>query len=176
MKKILFTAIILGMLVQPGMAANRFTKFIKMYPTHKLECLSGLQDDKLEFSFQNDKKTMLFSITNKTQNSYIILWDRITFIDTNGISHRTIHNGVKYIDASKPQVPTVLPANSKIQDALIPVENLQWVTNHWMLLPLLGAGNWENIVDKQFTINIPLQLDNQIYTYTFVFKVLECLD
>ena len=176
MKKFVFLFLLISFLFQPVFAANGFTKFIKMYPTHKLECLSGLHDDKFDFHFQNEKQTMDFSIYNKTQDSYMILWDRVAFIDVNGYTHRVIHNGVKFAEKSNQQVPSILPPNGKIQDSLIPVDNIVWATNHWLLQPLLGVGNWENIEGKQFTINIPLQLDNQIHTYTFTFKVLKCLD
>ena len=50
-----------------------------------------------------------FSITNKTDYSIKVLWDEAAYVDESGKSHRVMHSGIKYIDRSNPQPPTIIP-------------------------------------------------------------------
>lgn len=81
-------------------------------------------------------------IRNDTQSSIKVLWDDAAFIDGEGISHRIIHTGTKYIDKEKAQVPSVVAQSSEINDSLYPVDyvilnNTSSGTIGWSKQPLL---------------------------------------
>jgi len=62
---------------------------------------------------------------NRLGTQMKILWDECRFITTEGISYRTIHEGVSYANRNLPQAYTLVPGLGRYNDWLAPVDLLE---------------------------------------------------
>lgn len=61
------------------------------------------------------KSGMMIVIHNKSNEKIKILWDETLIVDHKGMTHRTIHDGVRYIARHESQPPTIiLPSQSHV--------------------------------------------------------------
>lgn len=124
-----------------------------------------------------------FTLENKTDNSIKIIWDEAAYVDEKGSSGRVMHSGVKFIDRSNPQPPTVIVKKAKIDDIIIPTDNVYFVSGQyggWRTKPLFPnrAATQEelkllseNYIGKTIKILLPLQIQENISEYIFTFNV-----
>ncbi len=124
-----------------------------------------------------------FSLTNKTSHSIKIIWDDAVYVDVNGISHRVMHSGVKYIDRNNPQTPTIIVRNGSIEDLVVPTDNVFYLSGQyggWEKKPLFPiiANSVEDLNtevepyrNKTFQVLLPLQIEDVVNEYIFVFNI-----
>ena len=124
-----------------------------------------------------------FTIYNKTDFSIKILWDDAAYLDETGKSHRVMHSGVKYIDRSNPQPPTVIPRRGSIDDLVFPVDNVYFISGEyggWDEIPLFPnrGQTMEEVkqkaqpyVGKSFQVLLPLSIQDVVNEYTFTFLI-----
>ena len=124
-----------------------------------------------------------FTLLNKTNHSIKIIWDEAVYVDENGLSRRLMHSGVKYTDRNNPQPPTVVVKNAKIDDVVLPTDNIYYVSGQyggWTTKPLLPnrATTKEELntlskkyIGKTVKILLPLQIEETVNEYIFSFKV-----
>lgn len=124
---------------------------------------------------------MSFVLTNKTDHSIKIVWDEAAFVDTNGMSRRVMHSGVKYIDRNNPQPPSVVVRRGAITDDIIPSDNV--VSSEYggwseePLLPKFGIDaqalktKAEKYSGKTYQVLLPLEIEGIINEYIFTFKI-----
>jgi hypothetical protein len=122
-------------------------------------------------------------LQNKSDHSIRIIWDEAVYVDENGSSGRVIHSGVRLIDRNSPQPPTVVAKNATIDDIIVPTENIYYVSGQyggWQTAPLFknSASSQEELdvltqkyIGKMVKILLPLQIEDTVNEYTFVFKV-----
>lgn len=72
-----------------------------------------------------------FSLTNKTSHSIKIIWDEVVYVDVNGSSYRAMYSGVKYIDRTNPQLPTIVFRNGSIEDLVLPTDNVYYLSGQY---------------------------------------------
>ncbi len=124
-----------------------------------------------------------FVLTNKTNHSIRIIWDEAAYVDEEGISHRVMHEGVKYIDREKPQPPTVVVRKATITDLVFPTDNIQYVSRGdkmWHKSPLFPTSaktvdelkaTTAGYVGKTIQVLLPLQIEDVVNEYIFVFEI-----
>jgi len=124
-----------------------------------------------------------FILTNKTNHSIKIVWDEAAFVDENGVSHRVMHSGVKYIDRNNPQPPSVVVRNGTITDLVIPTDNIHYVSGqygYWKKVPLfpVSSVNAEKLrsrsqiyIGKTIQVLLPLQIEDVVNEYIFTFEI-----
>jgi hypothetical protein len=124
-----------------------------------------------------------FILTNKTEHSIKIVWDEAAFVDENGVSHRVMHSGVKYIDRTNPQPPSVVVRKGSITDLVIPTDNIYYVSGKyggWREAPLFPTSavtieelrvKAENYIGKTVQVLLPLQIEDVVNEYIFTFEV-----
>ncbi len=112
------------------------------------------QDDYLTIELQEVAKEYIYlTLTNNSTSTMRILWDEAAFIDYNGYSHRINHDNSAIskklsegksltlvgkslalstyggtstvVDKNKVQIPTVIPAGSRVNTVIIPADNAQ---------------------------------------------------
>lgn len=128
-------------------------------------------------------KDIWFALQNNSSNTIEIIWDKAVYIDKLGKSNKVIHSGVKLIDKEKSQLPTVVIKGSKIDDILIPVNNISYVSGKyggWSTSSLFPSSHkdiesmtkYDNVFkESEVKVLLPLMIDNQLIEYTFIFDV-----
>jgi hypothetical protein len=132
-----------------------------------------------DIEYMKEKSRLFFTLENKSNYPIKIIWDEISFVDQNGENHKMIHNGIKFIDAEKHQVPTVILGKSKISDSLIPSDNIYYsdLFSEWQykLIDIQEDNNLQKaakqISGKTVKLLLPIEINNTIYKYIFIFKI-----
>lgn len=104
------------------------------------------------WKFKNNNNYFGFIIENKTSNTIKILWENGSFVNPNKIACGIVHKDV--VGGNKnTRNPTLIPSNTKVIDAVLPVEE------------------YYTILDgDRVKIILPLEINNKIINYTFTFK------
>ncbi len=147
-------------------------------------------DKKLQGVFIVGEKSLNFTLKNLTNEPMKINWDEASLI-IYGESKRVMHKGVKFTERNSPQVPTIIPGNSIIDDLVIPTENVYYREGYYIKYAS-DPGGWEQNdllliwdMNKEETKNIIMNSKGQILTfflpieqnglkvnYTFKFQVI----
>ena len=145
----------------------------------------GFEDDLIRIVWLPTPEEFVFDLTNKTNHSIKIIWDEARYVDENGNSKRVMHSGVKYTDRNNPQPPTTVARSATVSDLVFPTENVDSVGGlytAWGEEPLFPtsstSGSSEDLlakakkyVGKSVKILLPLQIEETVNQYIFVFKV-----
>jgi uncharacterized protein YcfL len=136
------------------------------------------EDEKIKIKFSFEKEfltkninTLNFELKNKTELTMKLLWEQVTYIDTNGRAQSVLKSGVRFIERDRAIPPTTIPSNSMINDLIIPKENVNWnhISGSWIQEPLLKN---KKIYDgKTIRLLIPLEIEEEIIEYNFIFKI-----
>lgn len=141
------------------------------------------EDEFIKIAWIPTADQLSFVLTNKTNHSIKIIWDEAAFVDENGISHRVIHSGVKYIDRNSTQPPSVVVRNGTVTDLVIPTDNIYYVSGKyggWHVAPLFpkSAVSAEELrakagkyIGKTIQVLLPLQIEEVVNEYIFTFEV-----
>lgn len=79
-----------------------------------------------------------FSFKNKTKEVIKIIWNESVFIDETGSTEPVFHNGVKLIDRSGIQPPSVILPGGIYTDRLIPISGVSMPSTMWKYYPVCG--------------------------------------
>ena len=142
------------------------------------------EDEMVRIVWLPSPKVITFLLTNKTDHSIKIIWDEAAYVDTEGITHRVMHSGVKYIDRNNSQPPTVVVRGGTISDLILPTDYVYWASGQyggwWEESPLFPykSGNPDQLaaeaqqyVGKTIQILLPLQIEDVVNEYLFTFRV-----
>lgn len=132
-------------------------------------------DDSLSVRFnENPFSSLSFVIANKTPGPISILWDKASFIDPLGTSHRVFHKGTKIVDRDRPQGETTIPPNARWEDEILPTDYITWseLTTDWNYQPLLplphrGAG----LKGQAMGLFLPIEIGGKQTNYSFRIKI-----
>lgn len=148
------------------------------------------EDDYIDIIWYVGTTNLYFTLKNKSGHSIKINWDDISFVDINGTVGRVMHNGVKFIDRNNSQPATTIPNGAKIDDVLIPTENVYYISptrytsggwNERNLIPSYykskeamdaGAGSY---VGKTMKVLMPISVEGVQNDYTFEFEISQLL-
>ncbi|RTL56075.1 MAG: hypothetical protein EKK37_16470 [Sphingobacteriales bacterium] len=148
-------------------------------------------DGKISVFFIVGDKDVNFTLKNLTNDPMKINWDEASLI-IYGQSKRVMHNGVKFIDRSSPQAPTVIPGNSSIDDLVLPTDNVYYREGYYSTY-FSRPGGWEKhdlflsrdgnkedtkklILDskgQKFRFFLPIEQNGLKLNYTFEFEATE---
>lgn len=134
------------------------------------------EDSFLAFDVQVTDKQFEFILTNKTSNSFKINWDEALFVDENNMSQRVIHKGVRLIDRSQPQAPSIVSGGTNCEELLIPADNIEYssYSKEWYKKNLIPANSTKGRFqeDARVQIILPIETGGKKYEYTFLFGFL----
>lgn len=109
-----------------------------------------------------DNSYYILSVKNKSEYKIKIVWDEAVII-TNGVQSTILHNGTKFIDKEKTQLPTVILGNTSIQEYFTVSNNVYWQTGRyaqWIVPEVVKS------TDDKIVISIPFVINDTTYTYT----------
>jgi len=167
---------------RPGGQIEKYNSSPKMKFSKTPGDLSCYYEDsliKITWGYENSQ--IIFALYNHADKPIYIDWDYAIYVDQNRISHQVIHSKTAIIDRFHSQRPSVVAPGTALNDAVIPSDNIYYQegvslsSDGWKIKPLL-PDNSENdakrLVNKKISIVMPIKIDDKIYNYTFIFKIL----
>lgn len=152
---------------QPENVKEQYSKSKITIFAEDYEPKNSYEDDFIKIIWQPDLTEFSFTLENKLDNSIKIIWDEAVYIDEDNSSRKVMHSGVKYEDGEKAQPLTVIAKKTKINDLVIPVDNICYVDG-WRKLPLFSV---QKSAGKTVKILLPIQIQETINEYIFSFKI-----
>jgi len=135
----------------------------------------NFSDDAIDIQFSPSKKQLGFLIRNKNPGPAKIDWNSAAYVDTAGVSHKVMHDGIKFTDRSNVQAPTVIPPGAGINDLVYPIDYAYYVTGQyggWTELPLFPeAPKAKAYKGQTFGVFLPIEIHGKIRNYNFVFTI-----
>lgn len=154
-------------------SSNKFSKG-KLHIDKEVGALT-YTDNYIALEITPGEECFRFSLKNTSSNSIKINWDDIIFVDEYSQSRKMIHSGIRYIDANKPQQPTLIARSSSINDALVPVHRLYYssINYKWSVLAILNYVHVYNHYKEgtQVKLILPIEVGNNSYEYTITYDV-----
>lgn len=138
------------------------------------------QDQFVDISWGIQANGLAIALKNKCDNSIKIIWDEASFVDELGKAHPLIHGGTKFVNKYEHQRPTVLPRRTWYQDVINSADQVVlgekgWEEGMFLPLDLMTEEDSRRVADyfagKTFKIVLPIQLQETVNDYTFLFKV-----
>ena len=132
------------------------------------------ENDKIKVFFDISNKEISFILSNKTESPIEINWNKVSYVDFNKTSKKIIHKGTKFNEKDKSQTETLVPPLSNLEDLIIPNENVYYFDNEWVtntILPDRLTKDSLKLKDKNFSIFMPIKINDKIENYFFTFKV-----
>lgn len=121
------------------------------------------------------EKNLVFVLQNKTDYSMKVLWDEASFIKPGGSAQRVLHNGVRFVEKSQPQAPSVIPGHATLNEAIVPSDNIRYssIAGEWIVDPLLeGMKRKDSFASgSTFSVLLPIQISGVTNEYTFTFTL-----
>jgi hypothetical protein len=114
---------------------------------------------------QRDGPQLRFSLLNKTESPIAVPWDKVSYVDQSGGSHRVIHEGVRLVDRDRPQAATTVPPTARLDDFIYPSD---YAGSDRSLLPLHQPNA---VVGSSFSVFMPLVVRGREKDILFTFKV-----
>ena len=126
-----------------------------------------------------------FYLFNNTNHSIKIIWDEAAFVDAEGLSHRIVHKGIKYIDMEKPQPVSVVVRGGILSDIVVPTTYVSHSSAFgWRKDPFFSPVFTQSshlieqvLQDSKYNIGkvvqilLPLAIQGTVNEYIFLFKV-----
>lgn len=128
------------------------------------------EDDVMAIAFNFEPTHIDFTLSNKSDQTLKILWDEAIYVGgPSGVSVGVFHSGVKLIDRSAPQTPTVVVRGSKINDLLVTKDGVSFngTFGRWVYSYILY---WEDAL-KQVKVLLPIEVNGEKREYLFDFAV-----
>ncbi len=140
--------------------------------TKPLAANSDYHDDALAITFSLQRTEIDFVLQNKSNDPIKVDWNLVSFVSSSGASQGVIHKGIKLVDKQATKPPSMVPPKARIEDMIVPVENIELVGGEWMTHPLFVEGPEAlELVGQEFSIFMPLDIGGTTKSYTFTFKI-----
>ena len=123
------------------------------------------------FRIDNEDTTAFqLSLSNKTSQPLVILWDRVVFVDAAGNRQKVIHQGVRYWDPVSRLGAVAVPAFASVTDLVRPAK-VDYTDGEQRLAPLRGKRDTSNWLDQRISISLPLIIYDRMSVYRFRFHI-----
>jgi hypothetical protein len=151
------------------------------YPVHYQTALTKpvaarnleYHDDTLAITFSLQRTEIDFVLQNNSNDAIKIDWNLVSFVQSWGTAQGVIHKGIKLADKQAIKAPSMIPPKAKIEDMIVPVENVEFTDGDWVTHPILFEGPAAlRLLGAEFSIFMPLEIAATAKNYTFTFKVI----
>ena len=138
------------------------------------------EDDYMKISWFVGYNKFYFTLYNKSNHALKIIWDDATLVMPDNSISKLMHSGVKYSQRNDAQVATTVPRGAKIEDMLVPTENVIYIDNiGWYEMPILKNSfdtdaemkKAELMKGKVMRVLFPIKIEDVQNEYTFIFTI-----
>jgi hypothetical protein len=127
-----------------------------------------------------------FKLENLTSHAEKIVWDDVVFVDFDKTSHRVMHSGVRYIDRSLSQPPSVVAPKNLLKDIILPINRVSEAsTAGFVHNPLFGTlirecaneseaqfqARVEQLKGMPFGVLLPIEIAGVVNEYMLNFEI-----
>jgi len=138
----------------------------------KISDAMQFEDESLIVQFQRTSTAIAFAIQNKLGSVVRIDWNQAAYVDVTGLSHAVTHQGVRYSDAAAQKPPTVIPPGARIEDMVLPADNVIMGSGDWIIGDLFPLGaKGIPYVGKEVSIYLPMEIGGKVVDYVFAFRI-----
>ena len=118
-------------------------------------------------------KAINFQIRNLSDKSIKILWNDMSFIDIDNTVSKIMHQGIKYTNRGGDMSPTSIPAETLLEDTIIPTDRVSWsnISNDWVNSGIVNQYNAGRYHQEEIGITLPVEHNGEIKEYLFKFRV-----
>jgi hypothetical protein len=147
-------------------------------------------DENIKIEFGFGKTELDFELKNLTNNPIKVIWDEVSFIQFEE-GKRIFHKGVKYIDRSNPQVPTIIPVGTTLSDLICPIDNVSYDAGYyysslaqksaeWVTSSLWFSNDYNKLSIREgamklkgekYSLLMPMEINGVKKNYTFEFEI-----
>lgn len=115
-------------------------------------------------------------IKNKGATAIQIPWDSVSLVGVDGQAQRVIHTGVKLIEKSQTQAPTIVPPGAVHSDEITPADNIHYESGQyggWRIEPILpNLGERQSTyVGKRISVFLPIDVGGKRREYKFDLEI-----
>jgi hypothetical protein len=131
------------------------------------------EDQLVSMAWIFTRDRLAFKLTNKTRYSLKVLWDEASYLDAGGQSHRVMHNGVKYIDRSLTEPPSVVIRGGSLEDVVLPIDYVYGNGADWIEGPFFPGrfDHAKQLTGKSVQVLLPLEVEGVVNEYIFLFRI-----
>lgn len=109
-------------------------------------------------------------VYNRSDKTITLPWDNVSYISADGTANRVIHSGVRYINKTAPQTPSIIPPESSLDDVMIPTDNIYYDgALGWMIHPIITTAD----VGSKIRVVLPFEFDGEPASYTLELDVMD---
>jgi hypothetical protein len=145
----------------------------------------------MDLTYKQDRGGLGFRLQNFTSETMRILWDEASFIDIDGMNHRLIHYGTKFIEKEETQIPSIISSGTSFFDMLFPSDHIKWqegtgsLPGDWMERCFINHCVQKDTFDekvifqcgdlylgRKFSILFPIMIGSKKTEYLFVFRII----
>lgn len=154
---------------------------------YKYEMLNSMRDSafylidgNVEVLLNIERDRIKFLIVNLTKDALKINWDEAAIV-FNGNAEKIIHSGVAIIDKNKSMPKSVIPPNAKLEDFVLPTENVDVSayssrsTKDLLIYDDYGIKGGEQYIEEvkglKFSLYLPIIRKTEQFDYSFEFRV-----
>ena len=164
----------------PANAKERYGNIITVDQS-KNEISKYIYEDsyiKIKWFFIIDR--FYFTLYNKSDHALKVIWDDAALVMTDTSISRLMHEGTKYSQRNETQLATTIPRGAKIEDQLVPVNNVIYSESFgWDVRPMFintfesdSAMEEANLLKgRTMSILLPIKIEDVQNEYTFVFTI-----
>lgn len=155
--------------IKPEDDSIRFgeTKVVKVENDTKF----NYKDNVIDLLIFPTEKRFLFSLKNLSEHSIRIVWDEAVFVDTEGVTSKVIHEGIKYNERNNSQTNSIIISNATLEDIVVPNKNIRYseILKEWVIDPIYPLK--KDLLNLEIKLMLPIQIKNVINEYVFIFKI-----
>ncbi|MBN1847065.1 MAG: hypothetical protein JW932_00620 [Deltaproteobacteria bacterium] len=168
--------------------------FIKNGNQAEHKTIAFQEHAKIEYNFKDETIQMIwrptssrffFTLTNKTDQPIMLIWDKVRYIDESDTRIPVIHSGIPYHDRYNPQRSMKIAGGSSISDFILPADHVYYVSQKfggdWREMPLFAdlsvisaqelSDKAEKNIGRTIQVFMPIEIEDIHIEYIFLFKI-----
>lgn len=176
---LILLAVIVLLPLLAGCGGSQATEYyrdesINRLETHQLQFSGDVNescysDTMVDITLQvnnEDTTSFQFSLSNKTSEPVVVLWNQVVFVDASGNRQNIIHQGLRYWDPLSRLEPVAIPPFTTVTDLIRPAK-VDYRDGAPRLAPLRGLQDTSRWLDQRISIDLPLVIYGKTSIYRF---------
>lgn len=130
------------------------------------------EDSSVRFTWKLTDTRFGFILENLTADTLFVHWEEAAYINQNGDTLRTIHDGIDFFQKDSLQKTTVIKPLGSLDDFLLPAQNIHYDPDNFTLwrINYLFYDRKGNI-GQRVAVELPMDINRRSCRYRFNFMI-----
>ena len=118
------------------------------------------------------EKEIGVEIYNLSDKPIMVDWDKVQFVDPEGLLHTVVHELVPLADISRRQTPSLIMPQGMLSDSVAPKDYVFTTITGWeqrSIFPRSAAAS--GLKGQSFGVTIPIKIENEVKLYALKFAI-----